>query len=152
MPQDLYAPFVHNNDRPNRLAIVDPNKADNNISGGTAEIDLIFDCFSEAYNDLHEQMTERERSRQPTKSLLADLLGGDYEAYAMQRERLRRLYSNRVGTSTQSLPPTGSLSGPLGVALPNAAGTGKQRSNGSRILPSQTNGRKDSSGNVSNDP
>jgi hypothetical protein len=141
--KELYSPFLYNHDKPNRLAIVDPNKADNNISGGTAEIDLVFKCFVQAYNDLSQRMAERERSGMASKSLLTDLLGGDYEAYAWQRERLQRIHSSRLGQIKQPLPPVASLSGPPGVALRHTTVAGKKQSSG------MTNGRKDSTGKVS---
>lgn len=143
--QDLYTPFLYNPDKPNRLAIVDPNKADNNVSGGTAEIDLVIGCFSQAYKDLSAQMTEWERSGLTSKSLLVDLLGGDYEAYGLQRERLRRIYVNGKGQNKQPLPPTVSLRGPPGVALPNTTDAVKIQSN-------VTNDHKGSMGKVSTLP
>jgi non-canonical poly(A) RNA polymerase PAPD5/7 len=117
----LYIPFQYNRDKPNRLAIIDPNKADNNISGGTAEIDLVFGCFSRAFDDLQEQMAQRELSGSSPTSLMTGLLGGDYEAYNSQRERLRRLHPNfnQSEQVTQPLPPKVSLSGPPEVAPPN---------------------------------
>ncbi|KAF7509583.1 hypothetical protein GJ744_007621 [Endocarpon pusillum] len=139
--KDQYTPFHYNSDKPNRLAIVDPNKADNNISGGTAEIDLIFRCFSNAYSQLSARMAERQDAGTTSKSLLVDLLGGDFEAYGQQRERLRRIYSDRLVQNKQPLPPTVSLSGPPGVALPNIATAGRKQPD-----MSQPNGRKVSSG------
>lgn len=147
--KDLYTPFQYNSDKPNRLAIVDPNKADNNVSGGTAEIDLVFKCFSQAHNDLQARMAEQEGSGLTPKSLLSDLLGGDYQAYGLQRERLRRIYSKRHGQNKLPLPPLVSLAGPPGAALPNVAVAGKKTSNSGVTGPSyQTNGRKDSTGKV----
>jgi non-canonical poly(A) RNA polymerase PAPD5/7 len=144
--QDQYDPFLHNNDRSDRLAIVDPNKADNNISGGTAEIDMIIKCFRQAYKDLQAQMTRREQSGQESSSLMSDLIGGDYDAYALQRERLRRIYSNKFARGNQPLPPTVSLSGPPGVALPNATAAGKKQSNVVKGPRNQANGHRRASG------
>ncbi len=89
-------------------------------------------------------MTERQITGTRSTSLLFDLLGGNYEAYSLQRERLRMIYSNRLGQNKQPLPPTVSLSGPPGVALPNIASAGRKQPD---IL--QANGRKVSSGKVS---
>lgn len=92
-------------------------------------------------------MAERQNTGTTSKSLLVDLLGGDYEAYSLQRERLRRIYSNRLGQNKQPLPPIVSLSGPRGVALPNVAAAGKKQPD-----TTQANGRKVSSGQVSTLP
>lgn len=144
--KDLYTPFLYNNDKENRLSIVDPNKADNNISGGTAEIDLVFKCFSQAYKDLQARMNERDNSRSTSKSLLTDLLGGDFEAYSRQRERLRTIYRERFAQNKGPQPPVTSFLGPPGVGLPNTAVENTLQSNnmagGSSHL---TNGAKSSS-------
>lgn len=89
-------------------------------------------------------MAERQSSGLIPKSILIDLLGGDYGAYGLQRERLRRIYSNRHGQNKQPLPPTVSLSGSPGVSLPIIAVAGKKQNN---VI--QTNGRRPSSGKVS---
>jgi len=156
--KDQYLPFQNNADKPNRLAIVDPNLADNNISGGTAEIDLVFRCFSEAYIQLSARMGQRQISGPTSGSLLIDLLGGNYEAYGLQRERLRRIHSSRYGPSNHPLPPKPPLVGPPavvlppkppltgapGAALPKAAVATQKQSNAY-----QTNGRRTTSGKVS---
>lgn len=92
-------------------------------------------------------MAERQDAGTTSKSLLVDLLGGDFEPYSQQRERLRRIYSDRLGQNKQPLPPTVSLSGPPGVALPNIAAAGSKQPD-----MSQPNGRKVSSGKVSTLP
>ena len=125
--QDQYDPFRDNDENPDRLAIVDPNRADNNVSGGTAEINLILRCFRQAYSDLQMQLTSREQSGSRS-SLLSDVLGGDYAAYARQRERLRSLHSNRHPPGNRPLPPSISLHGPPGVALPNITAAARQQS------------------------
>lgn len=118
-PKDLYTPFFHNNDKENRLSIVDPNKADNNISGGTAEIDLVFKCFSQAYKDLQARMIERENSGSSSKSLLIDLLGGDFNAYSRQRERIRTIYRGKFAQNKGPQALVTSILGPPGVNLIN---------------------------------
>jgi hypothetical protein len=126
--KDQYAPFQNNADKPNRLAIVDPNLADNNISGGTAEIDLVFRCFQEAYIQLSARMGQRQSSGPTSGSLLIDLLGGDYGAYGLQRERLRRIYSSRYGPSNHTLPPKPTFASPPSVALPKVAVAARKES------------------------
>jgi non-canonical poly(A) RNA polymerase PAPD5/7 len=142
--KDKYLPFKNNADKANRLAIVDPNLADNNISGGTAEIDLVLRCFAEAYIQLSARMGQRQSSGPNSGSLLIDLLGGDYGVYGQQRERLRQIYSGRYGPSNHPLPPKPILAAPMGTALPKVAVETQKESNGY-----QPNGRRTSSGKVS---
>ena len=92
-------------------------------------------------------MAERQDAGKTSKSLLVDLLGGDFKAYSLQRERLRRIFSDRLGQNKQPLPPIVSLSGPPGVALPNIATAGRKQPN-----VSPPNGRTVSSGKVSTLP
>ena len=84
-----------------------------------------------------------------SKSLLIGLLGGNYQAYSLQRERLRRIYEYRLGQNKPPLLPTLSLSGLPRVALSNAAFVDTRPSNVTRGQSEQTNGCKDSSGKVS---
>ena len=78
--------------------IIDPNNADNNISGGSAGAERIFAKFAKVYHELlqiqedcesrkHEMNTPGYRS-----SLLGLLWGGDYESFAIQRRRLDDLH------------------------------------------------------------
>ncbi|KAL9624361.1 MAG: hypothetical protein Q9160_001323 [Pyrenula sp. 1 TL-2023] len=104
-----FAPFAHNKDKPRRLAISDPNRPDNNISGGTDEIDLICDCFASVYEILTEALEERNLGIGSKGSLLGDIIGGYYEAYKSQRDHLWRLFETTIsgGSSAyvQPAPP-----------------------------------------------
>ena len=75
-----------------RLAIIDPNKQSNDISGGSKRIQLIFDKFSQAREQLLQAMRLQSR-----KSLLDWMLGGNYNTFHWHRERLRSLYVSRFG-------------------------------------------------------
>ncbi|EXJ69011.1 uncharacterized protein A1O5_07946 [Cladophialophora psammophila CBS 110553] len=79
-----------------RLTIIDPHRADNNISGGTKEIDKIFKCFSEAYKALTSRLSayERRNPQAPQGSFLECLIGGNFTLYDLQRKKLRGLCSN----------------------------------------------------------
>ncbi|KAI9653497.1 MAG: hypothetical protein M1829_001290 [Trizodia sp. TS-e1964] len=78
-----------------RLCIVDPNNSRNDISGGSGKIDVIFKCFSNAYNTLQARMGSlnlnnlEERAGQ---SLLAPLLGGNYSVFDTHRNRLGQVH------------------------------------------------------------
>lgn len=71
--------------RPDRLSIQDPNKADNNISGGSARVRDIFASFSEAHRLLKDRVASAENGRLPRESLLEPLLGGNYGSYGKSR-------------------------------------------------------------------
>lgn len=80
-------------DKADRLAIMDPNKPENDVSGGSRNVSLIFDRFSRAHEKI---LTAMGASNRP--SLLDWVLGGDYESFLWQRNHLKKLYSQRWGS------------------------------------------------------
>lgn len=76
-----------------RLAIRDPNNADNDISGGTREIKLIFQAFSEAYEKLIHRMTVVSVKNDPRESILGAIIAANYDAYTEQRFQLRQVFN-----------------------------------------------------------
>lgn len=81
-----------------RLAIIDPNKPDNDISGGTRNILTILEHFAEAYKLLQQRLADLQQAgfdNQDSDSILGTILAGDYSAFETQRNRLRRLYEER---------------------------------------------------------
>jgi len=98
------------------LVIQDPNLLDNNISRSSFGIPTVLACFAEAYDALTEQMSILATKNFPSRkgrSLLGVLIGGDYTEIEYQRERLRRLYIERIGSAQdlkvldlgESIPP-----------------------------------------------
>ncbi|OAP59982.1 hypothetical protein AYL99_04984 [Fonsecaea erecta] len=87
-----------------RLTIIDPNRADNNISGGTKEIDKIFKCFSEAYKALMSRLSayEKRNPQAPQSSFLECLVGGNFTLYDFQRKKLLDLCSNRRDSAVKN--------------------------------------------------
>ncbi|EEP76774.1 conserved hypothetical protein [Uncinocarpus reesii 1704] len=77
-----------------RLTIIDPNNRDNDMSVGTKEIRRIFKAFSEAFNILRHNMASIPFSKSQTSSLLALIIGANYESYHAQRQHLFELYAN----------------------------------------------------------
>ena len=72
---------------------MDPNRPDNDISGGSREVMLIFDRFARAHHEILQAM------RNPVRvSLLDWLLGGNYESFAAQRSHLLGLYREKWGS------------------------------------------------------
>lgn len=73
--------------QPDRIAIVDPNNSDNDVSGGSKDVVLIFSLFAKAHSQLLSAMRAKSRP-----SLLDWMVGGSYQEALFQRDHLRRLY------------------------------------------------------------
>ncbi len=83
-----------------RLAIIDPNRTENDISGGTKNILTILEYFSEARRALQQRMatlSQADITTHGTESILGTILAGNYSSFKTQRDRLRRLYEERCG-------------------------------------------------------
>lgn len=80
-----------NPSRPWALSIQDPNKPDNDISGGSHNVRFILKTFSEAHRALTQVMDQARKSRTSGDCLLHCILAGDYSSYTRQRNRLRDL-------------------------------------------------------------
>lgn len=103
--QASYRPFQFNNDKPDRLKIIDPNRPENNISGGTNKIGLIFDCFATAHDLLQERLAAHANGG-GRSSFLEHVVGGNFEAYDTQREYLQELHLGPSGLKAPAvLPP-----------------------------------------------
>ncbi|KAH6616761.1 hypothetical protein C7974DRAFT_416878 [Boeremia exigua] len=74
-------------DRPNGLSIQDPNRPENNISGGSHKAWEVFSAFRSA----HRVLKDRIDSKSAGRSILECLLGGNYETYIMQRRHMQTL-------------------------------------------------------------
>lgn len=88
-----YRPLSY--EKKDRLMIVDPNRPDNNITGGSSEIVRIFSLFSQMFNQLQTRMdkfTARDHGGQ-NFSFLEELIGGDFTAYYEQRTALHEVYA-----------------------------------------------------------
>ncbi|EEQ92121.1 DNA polymerase sigma subunit [Blastomyces dermatitidis ER-3] len=83
---------VYQANKQQRLAIMDPNNPDNDISGGTKEIPLIFRAFADAYQILKQDMVQAAFFPQKRmNSLLGSIIGANYESYDRQRTHLTSL-------------------------------------------------------------
>ena len=85
----------HNPAKPWALSIIDPNRSDNDISSGSSNVRLIFECFSEAYATLQSRMHEPRTGRPENGSILSSLYAGDYTSFETQRAHMKRLYTER---------------------------------------------------------
>ncbi|ESZ92184.1 hypothetical protein SBOR_7441 [Sclerotinia borealis F-4128] len=83
-----------------KFSIVDPNRADNDIAGGSSNTPAIQDCFSAAYSALQQSMNTLQNSDLKTRrnqSLLRCVIGGNYESFRLQREHLAHIHERLVG-------------------------------------------------------
>ncbi|KMQ48842.1 topoisomerase TRF4 [Trichophyton rubrum] len=111
---------IYNANKGTRLSIIDPNNPDNDISGGTKEIPLIFLTFYDAYQSLKEGLYAAScRPCHSPSSLLGTIIGGNYDAYEEQRKHLRDFFLNehrfagyRATVGLGSPPPPPPLSSP----------------------------------------
>lgn len=90
-----------------RLTIEDPNNRDNDISGGTREIDLILRTFANAHTSLKNRMEYLSLVQGPNKSILGPIIGANFDEYVEQRDQLRRVYmtENRFARYRVAPPP-----------------------------------------------
>jgi non-canonical poly(A) RNA polymerase PAPD5/7 len=75
----------------NGLSIQDPNKPDNNISGGSRKAAEAFSVFGAAYDTLSDRMNASKSGIKIGPSLLECIIGGNYETYIKQRRHLSTL-------------------------------------------------------------
>jgi non-canonical poly(A) RNA polymerase PAPD5/7 len=94
--QISYKPMLFTRDKPGRLTIIDPNRPENNISGGTTLIEGICDSFARAHQSLHHRLNQYEKGEK-SESFLKDLIGGDFKSYDHQRQHLSNVYFGLTG-------------------------------------------------------
>ncbi|KAH7019008.1 hypothetical protein EDB80DRAFT_869684 [Ilyonectria destructans] len=88
------ATFTYKNT--DRLSIIDPNNAANDISGGSSNTPAILARFHDAYNILRDRMTEVRRD--PKKGGILDvILKGDYSSFRLQREYIMHVHEKFIG-------------------------------------------------------
>ncbi|KAK5957114.1 hypothetical protein OHC33_001483 [Knufia fluminis] len=92
----------------NRLMIIDPNRPDNNITGGSSEILRIVELFSRTHEILMARLDEfaNPQQRNPGFSFLGEFIGGNFAAYQEQRRSLHRVYNNITGIPPPFSPPS----------------------------------------------
>ncbi|KAJ5247346.1 hypothetical protein N7468_002329 [Penicillium chermesinum] len=88
-----------------RLAIEDPNNPANDISGGTREVFLIFQSFSNASRQLDDQMNALTKANDDKTSILKVILGANFDEYVEQREQLYRVYMSAPQFAKYRPPP-----------------------------------------------
>lgn len=83
-------------DNNRRLTILDPNNADNDISGGTANIIEIQKVFRDAHNDLGMLMEYSSDGKLLADSFLECVVGGDYTSFIALRQKLKFIHEKGV--------------------------------------------------------
>ena len=83
-------PVPRQNDR--GLTIVDPNNAQNDISGGSRNIEAVFQCFRSAHAAIQRRLTEIDDDQDDfNDSILGCFWGGNYSSFMHQRNKLSLL-------------------------------------------------------------
>jgi len=81
-----------------KLSIMDPNRAGNDIAGGSSNTETIIKCFSTCYDALQKRMGELQYSTNRQKqSILGCILGGNYTSFKLQREHLAHVHERLYG-------------------------------------------------------
>lgn len=93
------------NINPERLTIIDPNVPSNDISGGSAKIDAVFDCFRGAHSVIQRELQQVRNGDSRSRSILGCILGGNYESFEDQRDLLYRVNQESMVSATPSPPP-----------------------------------------------
>ncbi|RMZ80164.1 hypothetical protein DV737_g3111, partial [Chaetothyriales sp. CBS 132003] len=104
--KSTYRPHLFNNEKRGRLTIIDPNRPENNVSGGSNQIDQVFSLFSTAHEILSDHMSAFpvSRSDKASFSFLKDLVGGNFARYDKQRKGLQSLYFGLTGQELTEPP------------------------------------------------
>ncbi|KXT18039.1 hypothetical protein AC579_4571, partial [Pseudocercospora musae] len=103
----------------NRLTIIDPDRPENDISGGSAKIDNVLQCFRGAFSMIQHELDQlRKGSGNSTRSVLGCILGGNYSSFEYLRDDLHDLNKQVSRSSWPSRPsPTPSPSPPPSPAF-----------------------------------
>lgn len=110
--QRVYKSYKENNNV--RLSIEDPNNPDNDISGGTREIELILRSFADAHQLLRERMSALDRPGSTAdSSILGTIIAANYDEYTQQRWQLRRVFDTNPRFAPYRQPPPPPPSDPV---------------------------------------
>ncbi|SMY22167.1 unnamed protein product [Zymoseptoria tritici ST99CH_1A5] len=70
------------------LTIIDPNRPENDISGGSKRVGEIFGFFRSALSLIQKRLHQFSKDKDPETSILGCILGGSYTSFFSQRDRL----------------------------------------------------------------
>ncbi|KAL2807868.1 hypothetical protein BJX63DRAFT_56787 [Aspergillus granulosus] len=101
----VYKVYKDNNNA--RLCIEDPNNPDNDISGGTREVQLIFKSFAEAYRLLKARMASMvDADVAAGESILGTIIAANFDEYRESRWQLRDVFENNPKFKRYRQPST----------------------------------------------
>ncbi|KAJ6018339.1 PAP/25A-associated [Penicillium canescens] len=92
---------------PDHVTIEDPNNIDDDILGGTSEINLILRTYASAHTTLKNLMEYLALVQGPNKSILGPIIATNFEKYPEQRNQLRWVFmtENRFASETKLVNP-----------------------------------------------
>ncbi|KAH8665879.1 hypothetical protein BGZ60DRAFT_452915 [Tricladium varicosporioides] len=81
-----------------KISILDPNRPDNDIAGGSSNTARILQSFRIAYQDLqHRMATVTSKEKRSNESILGAIISGDYSTFRLQREHLAHVHEVLLG-------------------------------------------------------
>ncbi|KXS97890.1 hypothetical protein AC578_5021 [Pseudocercospora eumusae] len=90
----------------NRLTILGPDRPESDISGGSAKIDDVLQCFRGAFSMIQHELDQlRKGSGNSTRSVLGCILGGNYNSFEDLRDDLYELNKQVSESPRSSTPP-----------------------------------------------
>lgn len=81
-----------------KFSILDPNRPDNDIAGGSSNTQTIVDAFAWAFDELQIRMAALNKTpiaERRNKSILNVILGGNYSQFDIQRAHLEYMHANK---------------------------------------------------------
>ena len=77
--------------------VIDPNRPDNDITGGSSNTEGVRKCFSETFDKLQQRSAELQRSgNRSGQSLLECVIGGNYRSFELQRAHLAHVHEKLI--------------------------------------------------------
>jgi non-canonical poly(A) RNA polymerase PAPD5/7 len=96
--QALGDKLYRGNNQQSKFCIMDPNREDNDISGGSSNTPTIRRVFSDSYERLQKRMAELAySSERQNQSILSVIIGGDYTSFKQQRDHLAHIHETLFG-------------------------------------------------------
>ncbi|RDW71763.1 hypothetical protein BP5796_07797 [Coleophoma crateriformis] len=89
---------VYRNVNAVKFSIIDPNRSDNDIAGGSSNTATIIKTFSQAYDQLQARMGQLQYAKDPhCQSILEPILAGNYRSFELQRDHLAHIHDKLIG-------------------------------------------------------
>lgn len=149
----IAAPRVKQNAE--RLTIIDPNRPDNDISGGSHKINDVLDCFRRGHALLQRRLAAVDQGVDVEDSILGCVWGGNYESFTYQREKLSKLHRGYAVSPPPPPPPAQQKLSRRGKQTANSLPARTPTSNGYEMRhqlplkpPGQDPSRQKPNGNV----